>query len=89
MSDSNKKPAAKITLFPVTAAIWRNETEKGALYSVTYQCSFKNGDGKWGHSTNFGRTESLLLSKVADLAHSKICELESADRNTQPEDHAA
>jgi hypothetical protein len=89
MSD-NKKPAAKVTLFPVSAAIWRNVSQKGdVLYSVTYQCSFKNSDGKWDHSSNFGRTESLLLSKVADLAHSKICELESADRKAQPDDQAA
>lgn len=84
-----RKPYAKVSMFPVEAAIWRNETEKGVLYSVSYQCSFKNSDGKWDHSGNFGRTESLLLSKVADLAHSKICELESADRNAKSEDQAA
>lgn len=89
MSD-NKKPAARINLHPVSASIWKNISQKGeALYSVTYQCRYKDSDGKWSYSNNFGPAESLLLSKVADLAHSKIYELRANDRNAQPEDEAA
>jgi len=89
MSD-NKKPAAKVTLHPVSASIWKNVSQKGDIYySVSYQCSYRDGDGNWSHSNNFGLAESLLLSKVADLAHSKIYELRVNDRNAQPEDQAA
>ena len=47
MSDS-KKPAARVSLHPVSAAIWRNENAKGdgAFYSVTLQRSYKDAEGK-------------------------------------------
>jgi hypothetical protein len=89
MSD-NKKPAARISLHPVSAAIWRNQNQKGdAFYSVTFERSYKDDDGKWQSSSSFSVSELLLLSKVADQAHSKIYELRANDRNAQPEDQAA
>jgi hypothetical protein len=88
MSD-NKQPAAKINLHPVSAAIWRNENQKGAFYSVTFERSYKDDDGKWHRSGSFNASELLLLAKVADLAHSEIHKLRAGDRNTQSEDEAA
>ena len=83
------KPAAKVSLYPVSAAIWRNSNQKGVFYSVTFERSYKDDDGKWQSSTSFSVSELLLLSKVADQAHSKIYELRANDRNAQPEDQAA
>ena len=88
MSD-NKKPAAKITLYPVSAAIWANQTEKGVFYSVTFERSYKDDAGKFHASSSFNTSDLLLLAKVADQAHSKIVELRASDRNAQPEDQAA
>jgi hypothetical protein len=90
MSSSNKKPVSKVTMYPVSAAIWRNENGKGeAFYNVTFERSYKDDDGKWQRSGSFNAGELLLLAKVADLAHSKIHELRAGDRNPQPEDEAA
>ena len=88
MSD-NKKPAAKVTLYPVSAAIWRNQNEKGAFYSVTFTRSYKDDAGNWHSSDSFNAGDLLLLAKVADLAHSRIVELRANDRNAQPDDQAA
>ena len=89
MSDS-KKPAAKINLFPVSAAIWRNENKKGVFYSVTLERSFKDEAGKWQTSSTFNSGDLLVLAKVADLADTKIRELRAGDRNSeQTEDEAA
>ena len=88
MSDT-KKPAAKITLYPVSAAIWANETEKGVFYSVTFERSYKDDAGKWHTSTSFNGNDLLLLAKVADQAHSKIHEIRANNRQAQPEDQAA
>jgi len=88
MSD-NKKPAAKINLFPVTAAIWKNSNAKGDFFTVTFERSYKDDAGHWQSSNSFNPSDLLLLAKVADQAHSKIYELRNADRNTQPEDQAA
>lgn len=85
----NKQPVAKINLHPVSAAIWRNENQKGTFYSVTFERSYKDDDGKWHRSGSFNAGDLLLLAKVADLAHSKIHELRAGDRNAPSEDEAA
>jgi hypothetical protein len=87
MTDT-KKPASKIALHPVKAAIWRNENGKGeAFYSVTFERSYKDESGKWQSSTTFSGNELLLLAKVADQAHSEIQKLRANDRQaTQAEE---
>lgn len=85
----NKQPIAKINLHPVSAAIWRNENPKGTFYSVTFERSYKDDEGKWHRSGSFNAGELLLLAKVADLAHTKTLELRAAERNPQSEDEAA
>jgi hypothetical protein len=79
MSD-NKKPAAKVTLHPVSAAIWRNQNPKGSFYSVTFERSYKDEAGNWKASDSFNGNDLLLLAKVADLAHSEIHKLRANDR---------
>lgn len=88
MSDT-KKPAAKVTLYPVSAAIWRNQNQKGVFYSVTFERSFKDDAGKWQASSTFNASDLLLLSKVADLADSKIRELRANDRQAEHADDEA
>jgi hypothetical protein len=88
MSD-NKKPAAKVTFFPVSAAIWANETDNGVFYSVTFERSYKDEAGKWHSSSSFNSNDLLRLAKVADLVDTKINELRANSRNAQPEDPAA
>jgi hypothetical protein len=80
MSDT-KKPAARVTLYPVTAAIWRNENGKGdAFYAVTFERSYKDDAGNWQSSGSFILGELLLLAKVADRAHSEIYRLRASER---------
>ena len=88
MSD-NKQPAAKINLHPVSAAIWRNENQKGVFFSVTFERSFRDDDGKWHRSGSFNASDLLLLAKVADLAHSEIHKLRAGDKHPQPDDETA
>ena len=86
MSNS-KKPVSKVTLYPVSAAIWRNESGKGeAFYNVTFERSFKDDAGNWQSSGSFNAGDLLLLAKVADLAHSEIYKLRASDRQPQPGD---
>jgi hypothetical protein len=88
MSDA-KKPAAKVTLYPVTAAIWRNQNQSGVFYSVTFEKAFKDDAGKWASSSTFNAADLLLLAKVADQAHSEIYKLRASDRQAQPDEDAA
>jgi hypothetical protein len=88
MSDT-KKPAAKVTLYPVTAAIWRNQNPSGVFYSVTFERSFKDDAGKWQSASTFNANDLLLLAKVADQAHSEIFKLRAKDRQANPADEDA
>jgi hypothetical protein len=88
MSDT-KKPAAKINLHPVSAAIWRNQNPKGVFYSVSFERSFKDEAGKWQTSSTFNANDLLLLAKVADLAETKIRELRASDRQSEHCDEEA
>ena len=83
MSDS-KKPVSKVTLYPISAAIWRNENAKGeAFYNVTFERSYKDDAGNWQSSGSFNHGDLLLLAKVADRAHSEIYKLRASDRQGQ------
>jgi hypothetical protein len=73
MSEKNR-PADEVRLGSVKGVIWRNETERGARFSVTFERLYKDG-AEWKTSSSFGRDELLLLAKVVDLAHTRIFEL--------------
>ena len=84
MSDS-KKPAAKVSLYPVSAAIWRNGNGKGeAFYNVTFERSYQDDSGKWQSTSSFSLSDLLLLAKVSDLAHTEIHRLRTADKQAEP-----
>jgi hypothetical protein len=88
MSD-NKQPVAKIDFFPVSAAIWANETEKGTLYSITLERTYKDDDGKWQYTNSLSPEHALLGAKALDLAHTKVYELRNADRTAKAENKSA
>jgi hypothetical protein len=86
---STSKPVAKITMFPITGAIWQNEKDGKSYYSVTFQRSYRDDKGNWQNSDSFGAADLLLLAKVADQAHSEVHELRGANRaSPQSEDQA-
>lgn len=88
MANTNK-PVAKIQLYPVTGSIWKNQTSKGAFYSVTFERSYKDDNGKYQTSSTFNASDLLLISKVSDLCDSKVRELRAADRQPEQADEEA
>lgn len=80
MSDA-KKPASKVTMYPVTGTVWRNEGSKGAFYSATFERSYKDGEGKYKSSDSFSGSDLLVLAKVADLVHTEIAKLRASDKS--------
>jgi hypothetical protein len=83
MSDATK-PAARVIMYPVKAAIWKNEHVTGEVfYSATFERSYRDNAGEWQSSDNYGIGELLLLAKVADLAHTEIVKLRAKDRKAQ------
>jgi hypothetical protein len=79
------EPAEKVTLFPVEAAIWKNVSKGGdSFYSVTFERKYRDQDTRWKSSSSFGADDLLLLAKVADLAHTRLVELRTKDRQMKP-----
>ena len=67
------KPVHEVRLGSVKAAIWKNASDKGVRYNVTFERIYKDGD-EWKATISFGRDDLLGLAKVADRAHSWIHE---------------
>ncbi|MHC1767222.1 MAG: hypothetical protein AB9869_23575 [Verrucomicrobiia bacterium] len=65
------KPIHEVRLGFIKAAVWKNETEAGVRYNVTFSRLYKDGD-TWNSTESFGRDDLLLLAKVADQTHSWI-----------------
>ena len=63
----------EIRLGRIRAAIWENDTQNGTRHNVTVSRLYKDED-QWKDSASFGRDDLLLVAKVADLAHSWICD---------------
>jgi len=82
MSNNATKPISKVSMYPITAAIWRNANDKDgrAFYSVTFERGYKDETGNWKSTSAFNAGDLLLLAKVADLAHTEISKLRAKDR---------
>jgi hypothetical protein len=64
---SNARPVHRIRHGAVTASIWRQESDKGPLFDVTFQRTYKDKD-KWKYSGSFGRKDLLVVSLIAARA---------------------
>ncbi len=76
------KPVHEVRLGAIKAAVWRNETENGVRFNVTFSRLYKEGD-QWQSTDSFGRDDLLLVAKVADEAHSWIF-AQSHESESQP-----
>ena len=68
---NTSKPIQEVRLGCIKAAVWKNETENGARYNVTFCRLYKEGD-QWRTTESYGRDDLLLLAKVADQTHSWV-----------------
>jgi hypothetical protein len=69
----NDKPAHEIRLGAIKATIWRNDTGNGVRFNTTFTRLYRDGR-EWKTTNSFGRDDLLVVGKVADQAHSWICE---------------
>ena len=66
-AQNHNKPVHTIRHGAISASIWRQDTEKGPMFNVTFQRTYKEGE-EWKNSTSFGRNNLLLLSLMAARA---------------------
>ena len=82
MKTNKQKPIHEVRLGFIKAACWKNETESGVRYNVTFSRIYKDGED-WKSTDSFGRDDLLLLSKVADLAHTWIFQTQAEENATK------
>jgi len=84
MQTQKQKPIHEVRLGLIKAAVWKNETESGVHYNVTFSRIYKPKDeDNWKSTDSFGRDDLLLVGKVADQTHTWICS-QSQDEERQP-----
>ena len=82
------RPVAEIRVGRITATIWQNTpTDEGVFYSVHITRLFRRGS-TWDRTPAFGRDDLLTVAKVADLANTRIYELQNAIEFRNPQDDA-
>ncbi len=62
-----QRPVHEVKAGMAKAAIWRNETEKGPRYSVTFQRLYKDGDS-WKSTSSFNPRDLLDLIECSVFA---------------------
>lgn len=80
MTTSKTKPALTITDGAIKASVWRNNSEKGAFYSVTFSRRYKRGDGEFADSYSYSGSELLRLARLAESAYEQAHALREQDK---------
>jgi hypothetical protein len=66
---SKNRPIEELKIGRVRAAVWKNESESGPYFSVTFSKLYKDQEGNWKDTTSYTRDDLMLVAKVADMAH--------------------
>ena len=80
---SASAPAKTLRLGRLKAAIWENTSDQRTFFNVTFTRSYLDEQKQWHDADSFGRDDLLLLAKLADQAHSFICERLTSPRNDE------
>lgn len=64
----------------IKAAIWRNESENGAFFGVTFARTYKDAGGELQDTESFSGTQLLRLARLAEKAYDRTAKLTKAAR---------
>jgi hypothetical protein len=82
---SGSAPVKTLRLGRIKAAVWENGADQRSFFNVTFARTYMDEEKKFHDADSFGRDDLLLLSKLADQAHTFICERQSGSRSEEPE----
>jgi hypothetical protein len=83
---SGSAPVKTLRLGRIKAAVWENGADQRSFFNVTFARTYMDEEKKFHDADSFGRDDLLLLSKLADQAHTFICERQSNSRADEPPD---
>ena len=76
-------PVKTLRLGRIKAAVWENGGDQRAFFNVTFARTYMDEEKKFHDADSFGRDDLLLLAKLADQAHTFICERMSSQRGEE------
>lgn len=77
--ENAKAPIAKVRVGLITGSIWERQSEQGSFYAVSFERRYRDAEGNWKSSHSYDTGDLLALSKLADLAHTRILELQRGE----------
>lgn len=77
-------PAKTLRLGRIKATIWENSADQRTFYNVTFSRTYMDEEKKFHDADSFGRDDLLLVSKLADLAHTFVCERLAGQKGGEP-----
>lgn len=81
-----QRPVETLRDGALKAAIWKNESENGPFFAVTFARTYKNGDDQLHDTDSFSGSQLLRLSRLADKAYDRTAALTKAARATDDTD---
>ena len=81
---NGSSPVKTLRLGRIKAAVWENSADQRTFYNVTFARTYLDEDKKFHDTDSFGRDDLLLLSKLADQAHTFVCDRLSGPRIEEP-----
>src|SRR5215203_1306239 len=79
-------PVKTLRLGRIKAAVWENGADQRAFLNVTFARTYMDEAKQFHDTDSFGRDDLLLLAKLADQAHTFICERMSTQRSEDAPD---
>lgn len=79
-------PIKTLRIGRLKAAVWENASDDRTFYNVTFARTYMGEDKKLRDTDSFGRDDLLVLSKLADLAHTFVCERMTPPRSEEGHD---
>jgi hypothetical protein len=76
-------PVKTLRLGRIKAAVWENGADQRTFYNVTFARTYVDEDKKFHDADSFGRDDLLVLSKLADQAHTFVCERMSSHKSEE------
>ncbi len=71
-STTTNRPAHRIRMSRILATLWKNHSENGPWFNVTFSRSYKDANDEWKSTDSFTAGDLLLLAKLANEAHTWI-----------------
>jgi len=82
-SAAGPSPVKTLRLGRIKAAVWENSADQRTFYNVTFARTYMDEEKKFRDSDSYGRDDLLLLSKLADQAHTFVCDRLAGPRSEE------